>query len=367
MDMNDSGMATIKQVRKFLAASKGWKFKVTLRKDKYKWLENIIAKFKYYSCKRKAKGLLLRYMELVTGFSKAHIDRLVSRKLLNGEIKALWGKRNKFTVFYTREDLELLIETDNYHERLSGPATKEIFERQFTQFHDGRYVRLKGISVSHIYNLREKPQYKAKALTVAKTKAVQVSIGIRRLPEPNGKPGYVRVDTVHQGDFNGQKGVYHVNLVDSVLQWEIVICVEAINEDYMAEALEEALNGFPFVILSFHSDNGSEFINKLVADMLNKQLIKQTKSRSGRTNDNALVEGKNGSVIRKHMGHWYIDRRHAGEIHRFYMDYFNIYLNYHRPCGFATVTEDEKGRRKREYNTYRTPYARLKVTVTGGS
>ena len=47
---------------------------------------------------------------------------------------------------------------------------------------------------------------------------------------------------------------------------------------------------FPFRILGFHSDNGSEFINYKVAELLNKLLIEQTKSRPRRSNDNGLVE-----------------------------------------------------------------------------
>ncbi len=185
---------------------------------------------------------------------------------------------------------------------------------------------------------------------------MQVAIGKRGKPNPKGKPGHLRVDTVHQGDLDGVKGVYHINMVDEVTQWRIVACVEAISEVWLEDVLEAAILIFPFLIRGFHSDNGGEFINKQVAGMLGGLLIKQSKSRSGRTNDNALVEGKNGSVIRKHMGHWHIERRHADGIHRFYMEYFNIYLNYHRPCGFATITVDEKGKRHRTYETYQTPY-----------
>ena len=49
-----------------------------------------------------------------------------------------------------------------------------------------------------------------------------------------------------------------------------------------------ALMCFPFVILGFHSDNGGEFINGVVAKLLNKLLVEQTKSRSGRCNDSVL-------------------------------------------------------------------------------
>ena len=353
--MNDSEAVTLEQVEKFLKASKGWKFKGLTRDEKYKWVDGAIRRFKYYSLKKKEKGMLRRYMMLITGFRDAQLDRLIQQKLSTGVIKATWGRRNKFPTTYTKEDIELLAETDNLHSRLAGPATKNILEREL-EFGDIRYRRLSGISVSHIYNLREKPAYRFKSLTVSRTKSVQVAIGKRGKPNPGGKPGHLRVDTVHQGDLDGVKGVYHINLVDEVTQWQVVVCVEAISEDWLKDVLEAAILMFPFLIRGFHSDNGGEFVNKYVAGMLGGLLIKQSKSRSGRCNDNALVEGKNGSVIRKHMGYWHIERRHADGIHRFYMEYFNIYLNYHRPCGFATITVDEKGKRNRKYETYQTPY-----------
>jgi len=62
------------------------------------------------------------------------------------------------------------------------------------------------------------------------------------------------------------------------------------------------LHQFPFLIVGFHSDNGSEFVNRTVADLLNKLLVKLTRSRPNRRSDNALVVGKNGAIIRKHIG-----------------------------------------------------------------
>ena len=353
--MDDSGITTVDQIKKLLTASEGLKLKSASREEKYRWLETVLKRFMFFDLKRKDRGLLRGYMKTMTGISESQLTRLIEKQLINGEIKASWGRHNKFSVIYTKEDIELLVETDNLHERLSGPATKNILEREFKSG-DICYKRLSGISVSHIYNLRETPGYRFKALTVSRTKSVLVAIGKRGKPNPDGKPGHLRVDTVHQGDLDGVKGVYHINMVDEVTQWQIVACVEAISEAWLEDVLEAAILMFPFLIRGFHSDNGGGFINKQVAGMLGGLLIKQSKSRSGRCNDNALVEGKNGSVIRKHMGYWHIERQHADGIHRFYMKYFNIYLNYHRPCGFATITIDEKGKRHRTYETYQTPY-----------
>ncbi len=359
--MDDTQITRLEQVQEVLASSQGLVFKGVGRQERYRWIESVLKRFDYFRLGREGRGMLKAYLQRLSGLSRAQLTRLVTRKLTEGTIRPLHERRNRFATKYTSADHELLAQTDNAHERLSGPATQRILERQYKVYEDKRFERLSGISSSHIYNLRGSRTYRLRAQTFARTKSVSISIGIRRKPEPQGRPGYIRVDTVHQGDLNGQKGVYHINMVDAVTQWEIVLCVETISEAHLKPVLAEALRMFPFVILNFHSDNGSEFINGVVAKILNKLLIEQTKSRSGRTNDNALVEGKNGSVIRKHMGYCHIEQKHAPLIQRFYEEHFNTYLNFHRPCGFATVTVDEKGRRHKKYETYQTPYERLKL------
>ena len=361
--MDDSQMKTLEQIGQFLKLSRNIACKAVSREGRYEWIETIVNRFKYFTLGKKDKGMVRAYVHHMTGLSPAQLTRLVSRRLRDGSIKLSHRRRSRFETKYTVFDKELLAETDNAHGRLSGPATRRIFDRAFHVYGDKRFERLREISSAHIYNLRYSRTYQLRARTFAKTRRVTVAIGIRRKPDPKGRPGYIRVDTVHQGDLGKRKGVYHVNLVDAVTQWEIVMCVEAISEARLEPILEAALRMFPFGILGFHSDNGSEYINAVVAKLLNKLLIEQTKSRSGRTNDNALVEGKNGSVIRKHMGYWHIEQKHAPLINRFYEERFNEYLNFHRPCGFATVTVDEKGWRQKKYETYQTPYERLKSMV----
>ena len=109
------------------------------------------------------------------------------------------------------------------------------------------------------------------------------------------------------------------------------------------------LSQFPFVIKGFHSDNGSEYINKKVAVLLNKLNIEQTKSRSRQSNDNALAESKNNSVVRKHMGYSHIPQKYAQPINEFFANTFNSWLNMHRPCMFATEVVSDKGKIKKVY------------------
>jgi transposase InsO family protein len=232
--------------------------------------------------------------------------------------------------------------------------------RQFYDYGDANYRRLATISAPHIYNLRKSRVYRERKLFYRKTRPVPVAIGERRRPDPQGRPGFLRIDTVHQGDLEGVKGVYHLNAVDEVTQWQVVGATAHISEAWLMPVLEAMLRQFPFGVLGFHSDNGSEFINHTVSKLLNKLLVEQTKSRPRHSNDNGLVEAKNGAVIRKHMGYGHIASSHAEAIGEFYERYFNPYLNFHRPCGVPETVTNAKGKQRRVYRWYATPWEILR-------
>ena len=139
-----------------------------------------------------------------------------------------------------------------------------------------------------------------------------------------------------------------------------------ISETWLEPLLAAILKQFPFTIRGFHSDNGSEYINGPVARLLNKLLIEQTKSRPRHSNDNGLVEAKNGAVIRKHIGYGYIAADHATKIQTFYESYFNPYLNFHRPCGQPELITDAKGKTKRVYRRYATPWETFEKLENAG-
>jgi len=141
-----------------------------------------------------------------------------------------------------------------------------------------------------------------------------------------------------------------------VTQWQVVGATSYISEAWLEPVLQAMLEQFPFRLRGFHSDNGSEFINHTVEKLLNKLLIEQTKSRPRHSNDNGLVESKNGAVIRKHLGYSYIAASHAQLLQSFYQRHFNPYLNFHRPCGQPELVTNAQGRQKRLYRRYATPW-----------
>jgi len=362
INMTDSHTLSVAQIKAFLKVDSAIKFQAVSKKEKYKWINDVLTKFKYFSLRKKDKGIVRNYIAKMTGLSKSQVDRIISRKRKLGKVFYNLTVRHRFPRIYTPPDIALLIKTDNAHKRLSGPATKKILQREYNIFSKTAYRNISQISSSHIYNLRGTRQYKSHSLTIKQTNAVKVPIGERRKPESRGRPGFLRVDSVHQGDCGKKKGVYHINIVDEVLQWEIVGAVEKISEYHLEPLLKDLIEQLPFKIINFHSDNGSEFINKVVAKLLNKLLIQQTKSRARHCNDNALSESKNGSIVRKHMGYVHIPASFAKAVNQFYKQYFNIYINYHRPCGFSTTIKDKKGKEKKVYKQedYQTPYEKLK-------
>ena len=236
---------------------------------------------------------------------------------------------------------------------MSGPATRHILKREFEVYGKAEFERLARLSNGHLYNLRQSPRYGLRHYE--KTRPTAVQIGERRKPTPNAQPGFLRIDTVHQGDSPEGKGIYHINAVDEVTQWEVVLATPRISEAWLMPLLESLIHQFPFTILNFHSDNGSEFINKTVAQLLEKLLIEQTKSRPRKSGDNGLVETKNAAIVRKHIGWGHIAPAHAAPINQFYTGFLNPYVNYHRPSAQAEVQIDAKGRKRRLYKQWQTP------------
>ena len=217
--MNDQPGMSLEEIRAFLQGSDGLHFKGQQREEIYAWVSGFLEAQRWHERKRPARGLMRRYMEKMTGLSRAQITRLIRRFEEQGVVRPQPSRRRRFATVYTREDVELLATVDEMHETLSGPATQKILQRQRYDFDDPRYGRLARISVAHIYRLRQSAGYRKQRLVYRGTRGVQIAIGERRAPRPEGRPGYLRVDTVHQGDRDGVKGVYHINAVDEVTQW----------------------------------------------------------------------------------------------------------------------------------------------------
>ena len=355
IDMNEGQVRTLEQVRQVVAGTQALQFRRAEDDEgRYAWIGSVLRRFDYRQLPRSERGPVLAYLQHLSGYSRAQVTRLVSRWTSGKRlVKEYRAPEHAFARRYTAADVALLAEVDRAMDTLSGPATACVLRRQRDVFGDARFQRLGSISVGHLYNLRNSAPYRAQRVVLTKTRPTKVvTIGVRKAPAPEGRPGFIRIDSVHQGDWDGTKGLYHINAVDCVTQWEVVATVQTISEAHLLPVIRQMLEQFPFAILGFHADNGSEYVNHRVAELLDKLRIEFTRSRPRRSNDNGLAETKNGAVVRKLFGYEHIPQRHAKRFNTFCLEYLNPFLNFHRPCLFATELADPKkpGRIKRVYH-----------------
>jgi transposase InsO family protein len=370
--LDTARLRSIEQVEAFMRGTAAVGFSPPPVSERYGWISRTLSQFAYHGCDRHQRGLLRRFLARVTGYSRAQLNRLIAQHRDTHRLKDRRGPPAvPFAKRYGAAALCCLIEIDRAHGTLSGPATKKLAERAVKIHGQGEFAALAGISVSHLYNLRKSAGYAKARVHFAETTAPRtpVNIGIRKRPDPQGRAGFLRIDSVHQGDHEGMKGIYYINVVDCVTQYQAVFAVAAIGEAFLLPMLVAMIEAVPFAILGFHSDNGSEYINGRVAKLLEKLLIEQTKSRARRSNDNALVESKNGSVIRKHFGYSHIPKTFAEPINRLCQAHLMPYLNFHRPCFFPTTEIDAKGKavKRYRYAQMMTPYEKLKSLANAAS
>ena len=294
-------------MRRFVAASDGLSFAGASRAEIYGFVEGVLRRQRYLGLSKKDKGVVRRYLVKVSGLSLPQITRLIRRYRQRGKIQPTMSRRHRFARRYTAEDI-------------SRPRISTICGRP------------RPTAVIMFISPRRAAAWLRSASEGVRTRAADLATCV--------STRCIRATP--------RKGLYHINAVDTLTQWQIVGCCETISEAHLLPVLEAILHQFPFRIRGFHSDNGSEFLNKRVR-LAQQAAAEFTKSRAYRTTDNALLQGKTPAVVRKHIGHEPIGAHHAAELQRFYTAYFNPYLNHHRPCGFATIEQADNGRRRRHY------------------
>jgi len=207
--MNAKDLTSIEELRAFLEGTQRIVFEVASSKDeRYRWIQHTLRQFRYSTLSRPDKGLWIRYLIKVSGYSRQQITRLLKQYRDTGQLVRRQRTENGLARRFSHQDIRLLAAMDRRHNRPHGLTLKKLCERAHTVFGESAYQRLASISVAHLYNLRQTRTYRCHALTVEKTQPNKVStIGERRRPQTEGEPGYIRIDTVHQGDLDKRKGV----------------------------------------------------------------------------------------------------------------------------------------------------------------
>lgn len=249
IDMKDDSITRIEQLPILIKAAQSLGT-TQMKRDNttneiYQWMSDLLIRLRYRHLKKKEKGMVRQYLWWYSGYTASHIDHLIARYMKKGTIKRKKRTQPSFERKYSRADIALLAQVAEAYDHQNGKALRAVCRDMYDVYGDERFVRLKDISVAHLYNLKKTMTYQNTVQTYTKTRSVSLPIGERRKPYPEGKPGYIRVDSVHQGDKDKEKGVYHINLVDEVTQYEVVATVEGISQEFLKDALKEALESFP--------------------------------------------------------------------------------------------------------------------------
>ena len=227
--MNEAQVRTVVQVRHVLDGTQELEFRAAEDDEgRYRWIGEVLQRLGYRQLGRSDRGAVLAYLQRLSGYSRAQVTRLVGR-WVDGQAlaKQYRAPNHAFARRYTAADVALLADVDRAMGTLSGPATVCVLRRQRDVFGDVRFERLGSISVAHLYNLRGSDGYRQQRVVLTKTSGERsVAIGVRRAPVPEGRPGFIRIDSVHQGDLDGVKGLYHIDAVDCVTQWQVVASLD---------------------------------------------------------------------------------------------------------------------------------------------
>lgn len=200
---------------------------------------------------------------------------------------------------------------------------------------------------------------------VSTTKAsplLRTSIKIRTVAdERDDRPGAIEADTVaHCGPTFIGEFARTLTLTDTVTGWTEAASIRNNASLWITQAVEDLQASFPFPLVSFDSDNGSEFINHDVIAWLQARDIEQTRSRPYRKNDQATVESKNNHVVRKHAFHWRYDTPEEIALLNEMWPLVSLRLNFftptRKPIDYRTGSD---GRRRRVYDKPSTPWQRV--------
>jgi hypothetical protein len=241
--LKTQGLQTLEGNQAFLEGTQPLSVEAPTRAQAYQWVKHRAAPHRLPAPGQGGQG---RYLCNVTGLSRAQMTRLITQLRDTGRIRDRRGPPAKpFARCYTPADVRLLAELDSLHGTLSGPATRKLCERAFELFGDER-ARLASISNGHPYHLRGARTYQRVRGHVDKTHPVKISIAERRKPHPQGRPGFLRVDSVHHGALDDIKGLYHINLIAELTQFQFVGSVEKLSVRFLVPLLEALIQAFPF-------------------------------------------------------------------------------------------------------------------------
>jgi len=323
----------------------------------------------YYKASKKQKGSILDRICQTCHLTRKHVIKRLSKPILSKqELKQVKKTRTR-ALKYSKELFRTVSQVWKKFNYPCGPRlkailsdSKSIIQSTFAVSNDDMELILQ-ISPSTLdTRLKDLTRQDKKKFANATRcgRFLKNSIPIRSDFSIPTQPGHISIDLVaHCGDNNCGDFAYSLNVTDRFSGWTIAESFIGKSQFHTVKALDNLIKLIPFKILSIHSDNGSEFINAHLQKFCSNNKFSFTRSRPYKKNDNAHVEQKNFTNVRKILGYMRYDTpRLISLINKLYLD-TNLFFNLFNPCSKLISKERCGSSIKRIYDNYQTPLKRL--------
>jgi hypothetical protein len=325
---------------------------------------------RYRGSLKEEKLRILDEFVAVTGYHRKHIIRLFNAAPVAGRL----GRRPRLPVYdeAVREALILLWEASD---RVCGKRLKPLLPLLVTALERHGHLtldvtvraRVLAASAATLDRMLRSTRASVSGQRVRRraVPAVQKNVPVRTFAEwEDSLPGDMEADLVsHGGDSAIGSFVHTLTLTDVASGWTECVALVVRDGALVAAALEQLRQTMPFPLRGFDTDNGGEFMNETVAAYCHTHGIPCTRSRPYHKNDQAWIEQKNGSVVRRLVGYRRLEGlAAAAALSRLYAA-SRLFVNFFQPS-FKLASKTRVGAKVRKtYHAPETPYARLLVNA----
>jgi hypothetical protein len=327
---------------------------------------------------KKRKSELLDEAVEFTGMHRKYLIRLLTerrRKYPSGFASGGSSKRGRKAIYNSREFMAALLvcwqATNQSCAKNLQPYLSELVskleacgELDVTPDVRGLLFSVSRSTVARkLYGFRTKDRLPLGVSTTKPGTTLRSQIAVRKGRWEETEPGFTEVDTVaHCGQANEGRYIHSYNFVDIATSWSEQCAAMGMGERATVVSFADVRRRCPFATRGIDSDNGSEFINDHLYRYCQTNGITFTRSRPYHKNDNAHVEQKNNSAIRKMVGyHRYDTDEQLAILHKLYSEPLRLYLNFFQPTRKrkTKMVDTKTGKTKKTYFESMTPYQRV--------
>jgi hypothetical protein len=321
---------------------------------------------RYVAARKVEKGQILTEFCRVTGYHRDSAIRLLrhvrcgsgkrrGRPRTYGPavavaLKKLWETANRICSKNLEGLIPVLVKAMEAHGEIElSPDVK------------GQLLGLKSATIDRLLKPYRRSMGRKPPVQSRSSSAIKALVPVRTFGEWEGlRPGSFQVDLVaHCGESTGGFYLNSLVAVDVATGWNDCRAVWGRHKDRVGGAIHRMLKGLPFPMVEMHTDNGGEFLNDVLYPWCKQHGIRFTRGRAYKKNDQAHVEQKNWSSVRRFVGYdRYATRAAYQELEKLY-DSLRLYINFFQPIRKLVAKERVGSKVIKRYDAARTPYQRL--------